>query len=279
MIARLWREPLVHFLLIGLLLFLLYATIGGSSSGRSITVDERVIAELVGRFEGTWQRPPTAEEFRGLIESHVRDEIFYREGVALGLDRDDAQVKRRVRQMVELIAEESGAEKPVTESELRAWLTTHPARYAEPAILTFQQVMIDPARHLPSLDATLKHIRSALAAGTDPATLGDSHMLPARVESMPLDFVARDFGENFATALSTMKVGAWEGPVRSGLGVHFVRLERRVPGRSATLDEVRPAVARDLEADRRARSADAYYRDLRRGYDVVIKAGSAPARP
>ncbi len=276
MFARLAREPLVHFLLIGLLFFLLFAAVGGGGGGRSIKVDGAIVADLAARFQLTWQRPPTPEELRVLVESHVQDEIFYREGLELGLERDDPMIKRRVRQRVVALAEESGAASEVTDAELNTWLSAHPERYAEPALVTFQQVMVDPMKRGPSTGAALKAIQSELAAKRDPATLGDGQMLPPRVDLLPMDLVARDFGEGFAKALAAMKVGSWEGPVRSGYGIHLVRLERRLPGRKPALDEVRLAVARDWEADRRAKAADAYYQRLRKDYDVELTASLPP---
>jgi parvulin-like peptidyl-prolyl isomerase len=150
-------------------------------------------------------------------------------------------------------------------------LKAHPARYSEPAVLTFQQIVVDPAKHGASTEATLKRTRLALAAGADPAAISDSKMLPSRIDSVPLDLIARDFGDGFAAALSKVKLGDWEGPVRSGYGIHLVMVEKRVPGRMPSLDSVLTVVARDLEADRRAKSADAYYQKVRKDYDVVLK--------
>ena len=281
MLKRLAREPLVHFLLIGLGLFALFQLLGGNAGDRSIRVDDRQVAALAARFEATWRRPPTAEELRGMVDSHVRDEIFYREGVALGLDRDDPLVKRQVRRKFEVYAEEIEVSGPPTEQQLEVWLQANRERYSEPAVVTFQQVTIDPLRHDRATESAVAEIRSKLLAGADPAMLGDGRMLSPRIDGMPLDLVARDFGDDFAKALADARVGGWEGPVRSGFGFHLIRLERRVPGRTPALAEVRAAVARDWEADRRTKSLDAYYQRLREEYDVELPASlpaAAPAR-
>ena len=276
MVVRLAREPLVHFLLLGLMLFLLYAVLGGGGADKSIRVDNKTVAALTAQFQLTWQRPPTTAERNALIESYVREEIFYREGLALGLDRDDSQIKKRVRQKFEVYAEESEPSEPPTDAQLQAWLTAHAAIYAEPAIVTFRQVLIDPGRHGSRTDAAVEIIRAKLLAGANPASLGDSQMLPPRIDLMPLDLVARDFGNPVAKALSDMARGKWQGPVRSGYGLHLIFLEARVPGRMPLLEEVRTAVVRDWEADRRKRSVDAHYRNLRQGYDVQMTANPAP---
>lgn len=278
MVLRLSREPLVHFLLIGLLLFALYAMLGGSGAERSIRVDDKVVAALAGQFQATWQRPPTDRELSTLVESYVRDEIFYREGVALGLDRDDPTIKRRVRQKFETVAEESEAAAPPTDAQLDAWLRDHADRYAEPALITFEQVMVDPAKHRGSTEAALQSARKALAAGAAPAEISASRMLPSRFDLFPLDLVERDLGAGFAKELPRLRLGQWEGPVRSGYGIHLVRIEKRIAGRVPPLDEVRKAVARDFEAARRTRAADAYFRRIKDDYRIELTAALPAAQ-
>lgn len=272
MVARLSREPLVHFLLLGLLLFLLYAVLGGSGGDRSIKVDERVVAALTEEFQRTWQRPPTTAETNTLIESYVREEIFYREGMALGLDRDDPSIKRRVRQKFEVMAEESEAAEPPTDAQLNDWLKSHADRYAEPALATFEQILVDPTQEGRSAKAAVQAARRALASGADPSEIGTGRMIPPRFDLFPLDLVERDLGAGFARSLSNLRPGQWEGPIRSGYGYHLVKVDRLVPGRAPSLDEVRRAVARDWEAGRRKKAVDAYYDRLKKEYQIELAA-------
>jgi peptidyl-prolyl cis-trans isomerase C len=274
--ARLGREPLVHFLLIGLLLFVLYGALGGEGAERRIRVDDTVAAALYAQFENTRQRPPTAEEMEGLVEAHVRDEIFYREGVALGLDRGDPTIRRRVGQKYATIAEESEAAAPASNADLQRWLDEHADRYAEPALVSFDQIaFVSPSD---SGAAAIESARTSLAAGTDWRTLGSGRMLLPHYELYPLDLVGRDFGPEFARALVSLEPGEWQGPVRSGYGVHLVRIGRTVPGRAPELAEVRAAVARDYEQARRARSLDTAYRRLREVYRIDYSGEWQPAR-
>lgn len=258
---RISREPLVHFLLIGFLLFALYGFVGGGPRERTINVDDNVAATLYAQFSKTWQRPPTAEEMSGLVESYVRDEIFYREGVTLGLDKDDPTIKRRVSQKFATIAEEQGASSPQTDTELERWMKQHPARYAEPSIVTFDQIMFDSP-------AALEAGRKALAAGADPQQIGGGKMLLPHFELYPIDIIQRDFSTEFARSLLSAPAGEWQGPVRSGYGVHLVRVDKIVSGRAPKLDDVRLAVTRDFEQARRVRALDGAYRKLRQGYRV-----------
>ena len=147
------REPLLHFLVLGLALFLLYNAISGSRGGgdRRIVVNDATVATIVRLHQSTWKRTPTPAELKGLIDAHVRDEVLFREGAAMGLDRDDAVIRRRVQQKLVVIAEESDARAAPTDAELQAYLGKHADRYARPAIVGFDQVMFDPMRHGASL--------------------------------------------------------------------------------------------------------------------------------
>lgn len=268
--GRILREPLVHFLLIGFLLFALYKFVGGGTSDRTIRVDDNVAATLYAQFSKTWQRPPTAEEMNGLVDSYVRDEIFYREGVTLGLDKDDPTIKRRVSQKYATIAEEQGASRSPTDAELERWMKQHPGRYAEPSLITFDQIMFDSP-------AALETGRKALAAGANWQTMGGGRMLLPHFELYPIDIIQRDFGDAFAKALLSARARSWEGPIRSGYGFHLVRVGKIVPGKLPRLGEVRAAVARDYEQDRRTRSTAAAYRELRLNYHVEYAGSWKPA--
>ncbi len=275
---KLIREPLLHFLLIGAGLFLLFNVVAGNKGGgdKRIVVSQSTVDELVQRYQKSWQRPPQSAELQGLIDSHVRDELLYRQGLALGLDRDDSVVRQRVLQKVSVIAEESAGHAPPTDADLQAFATAHADRYSQQAMLGFEQVYFDPTRHGAHLDADLADARKRLAQGADPGTLGDSTLLPASVADIRADRLAQDFGAEFAKALSEAPLHVWLGPVGSGYGQHLVRINSRAPGRAAALADVRDAVTRDWEVERRARAAEAYVTQLRRSYDVVIDAKTAP---
>jgi hypothetical protein len=279
MFRRLLREPLAHFLAIGLLLFLVFRVVGGdrSSAGREIVVNDQVVGALVQQFTGVWQRPPSATELQGLVDSWVREEVLFREGVHMGLDRDDAVIRRRVRQKVDVLAEESQPSQAPTDAELSEWLRTHAARYALVPVLSFEQAMIDPSRHANDLEKVTADVQRRLQRGADPAEATESHLLPARIADTPEDLVARDFGEEFIAALRKLPEASWQGPVHSGFGLHFVKITKRVPGRAPSLDEVRAEVARDVEQDRRERAANAFFAKARANYKVRIEAGPGSA--
>ena len=280
--TRLAREPLVHFLLLGLLLFMAFDVLGGERGAlsRKIVVDDAIVADLAKRYAGVWQRPPSRAELDGLIADYVKDEVLYRQGMAMGLVEDDPVVRRRIRQKLEVMSEESRDSTAPTGAQLESWLRQHADKYRQPPALTFDQVYFDPAKHGGGLGAAVSDARAKLAAGTDFNTLGDVSMLPGHVGNVTPDRIVDDFGDAFASAIAKQPLDRWFGPVRSGLGQHLVRITARKERAMPRLADVRTEVKRDWEDERRSRNAQHYYETVRKDYDVVVtadlgKAGSA----
>ncbi len=285
MLRTLAKEPLIHFLLLGAALFLLDGWLrpAPTPAARSqIVVSEARIQNLTGHFMRTWQRPPTRDELDGLIESHIREEVLVREALALGLDRDDAIIRRRLQQKVEFVSEEAGAFAEPTEPQLEAYLKAHPDAFPVPARATFVQVYLDPNRRKGALDADAARLLETLnraAAPRDPAGVGDRLMLlEPRYENVPQHELARQFGDEFAAALFKQPPGRWVGPLASGYGFHLVRLEALQAGGTAALADVRPLVAREWSNARREEAARDFYRKLREKYAITVQT-PAGARP
>ena len=277
-IRSLLREPLLHFLLIGMLLFLLYGKVAPpSSDGNRITVDQAAISALAGQFQATWSRPPTPEELKGLVDGYVRDEILYREGVALGLLKGDPVIKRRVRQKLEVLIEEEGRSGVASDAELSAYLSKNPAEFRMPPVLSFEQVLFNPGEYGDRLETAVTAAMAALNNGATPESQGKSSMLGTHVDKLPLDLVARDFGDDFAKALESAPIGQWLGPIRSGFGLHLVRISERKPGYLPSLDQARKAVTREWENDKRQAALADNYARLLKEYDVVIEGEKAEA--
>ena len=269
-VRSLLREPLFHFLLIGLGLFILYGQASpGDNASRRIVVGQAQLDGMVAQYQAAWSRPPTAAEIEGLIDTFVRDEIVYREGLSMGLDKDDAVIKRRVRQKYDLIAEEEGARSEPTDADLTAYLKANPRACLQPAIVSFEQIYFEPASTSPEAVGAVK---AALSGRADPAAFGQPSMLPRNFQNVSLDLVARDFGDSFAKQVGAAPVGRWAGPMASGLGVHLVRAGARSAPALPPLDQVRAAVVREWESDRRTRASEAEYRKLREEYDVIVEA-------
>lgn len=268
-LPRILTEPLLHFFVLGAVLFGIYGWIhyGTLDAPDEIVVDSIRVDALRMQYERLWQRPPTETELKGLIDNWVREEILYREGLALGLDRDDPVLRRRIAQKMTFMADEVEPPAP-TEDDLRAWLDAHPDDYRIDPTYSFRQAYFDPGKHPGSLDDMISGARSALANGADAATVGDNTMLPGSMSKATSTQVRRDFGNQFADALAAVPPGAWAGPLQSAYGVHLVLVGDATPAREAALADVRLAVKRDVEAAQRQQADDAFYRALRKRYTV-----------
>jgi hypothetical protein len=260
---------MLHFVLMGIVLFGAYRWLSpGDSGGRRIVITQGVVDDLVTQHVAARGREPSTAELNHLIESYVRDEILYREGVRLGLERDDIVVKRRVRQKIEMIAEEDASTRTPTDADLSAYLTANRARFVQPAILTFEQVFLGPPTSGPRFVHAAALRRGRLRRGHDPGELGRPTLLPHRMTRTPADLVARDFGPSFAAALERLPVGEWVGPLDSSYGAHYVRVSDRAPAVAPPLAAVRDHVVREWENDRRQRARNDAYAKMRADYQV-----------
>jgi hypothetical protein len=269
MMRRLLREPVLHFLLIGLLIFFAYGLLAErGDEAQRIVVSQAAVDALAREHRARWMRPPTEQELAGLVDAHVRDEILYREGVALGLDRDDPVIKRRVRQKLEVVAEEQLARDAPDDADLAAYLAKHAERFARPGTVSFEQIYFAATTPAAQVEAA----RAAAMRGGDPARLGQPTMLPSAAQNAPLDLAARDFGREFVAEIEKLPLDTWAGPVPSAFGQHLVRVTARTPALTPPLAELRAAVAREWENERRMASLAENYKALRGRYEVVIEA-------
>src|SRR3954467_12610319 len=271
-IRTLLGEPMLHFLVIGMALFGVYRWVSaGDSGGLRIVITQGVVDDLVAQHVAARGREPSTTELNHLVESYVRDEILYREGVRLGLERDDIVVKRRVRQKIEMIAEEDASTRAPTDADLSAYLTANQARFVQPAILTFDQIFIGESTSGPGVVNVVAVTREALRKGGAPEKFGKPTLLPHRMTRTPADLVARDFGASFAAALEKAPLGEWVGPIVSSFGAHYVRVSDRPPSAVPPLAAVRDHVVREWENERRQRARNDAYTKMRGEYQASIE--------
>ena len=269
---KLWREPLVHFLFIGALLFMLFDLTREESGdpANRILVSESQVEQLAAQFRRTWLRPPTQVELAGLIESYVRDEIYYREALAMGLDRNDPQVRQRMRLKLEFLLEDLTAEQPPTDEVLDSYLQQNPEKFLIAPRLSFRQVFLSFDRGR-ALDADAEKLLVQLQTGAAAEPPGDPTMLPYEQTAVPERMIARTFGERFAKAVMEIEPGTWQGPLFSGFGAHLVLVADRVEGRLPNLAGIRAEVEQEYLAERRRELKEDAYRKLREGYEIVIE--------
>jgi PPIC-type PPIASE domain len=275
LVKNLVREPLLHFLLLGALIFVAFKFIVRETSepGRILITQGR-IDSLETAFSRTWRRPPSASELEGLIRDYVREEVFAREAVALGLDKDDTIIRRRLRQKLEFISEDVAAYADPSDGQLQAYLKEHPDTFRGDRRFSFSQVYLDPQRRRGNLSRDAAQVLAQLGrpgSKVDPAALGDSLLLENEFKALPASEVVKQFGEKFAASLGEMTTGQWHGPIESGFGVHLVFLSERTDGSLPSLKDVHAAVRREWTNARRMEANEKFYQTLLQRYIVTIE--------
>lgn len=276
------REPLVHFLLIGAALFVLFGFVSEDETAGTesrIEITDGTVERLIAGWEKTWQRPPTEVELRGLVDGHIREEVFVREALALGLDADDVIIRRRLAQKMEFITEDLGRLVAPQESDLRRFFDENPDMFREPARLSFRLIYFNTdSRADAAADARrlLETIRSGRVI--DPDTAGDRLMLDSSYELVAERDVSRLFGSRFAAALFAAEGIGWQGPFESGYGLHLAeildRRAARLPDFPVVRDDVRSAW---LEAERKRVEQEVFER-LKSRYEIVDLTREGPSR-
>jgi hypothetical protein len=269
-LARLLREPLVHFLLLGGVLFVIFGR-GGSDAGvadRQIVVSEADIERLAEGFSRTWHRPPAADELEAQIRDYIREEVLYRTALALGLDKDDTIIRRRLRQKMEFLFED--AVPPPQEADLRAYLQAHPEKFRTQPLISLRQVFVSQTRGATAEADARRILAELVSAAPGAANEGDALLLGDGFSRMPLDRIAALFGDSFAQAVAQSAPGGWVGPLRSGYGLHLVLVTAVEPGKLPPFEQVRSAVEREWFAEHRAAVQAAQYQSLLAGYRVIV---------
>jgi peptidyl-prolyl cis-trans isomerase C len=257
------REPLVHFLIAGAALFLIMSRFGADdSSDRSIIIDKAQVTRLATQWQQTWRRPPTQQELDSLIRDHIKEEIYYREAIRLGLDVDDPIIRRRLRTKMEFLATAQVENEGPTDAELKRFHDANRPRYIAGGSFSFEQ------RFFADDETAARKAIVALNAGQPVST--PSTGIPASMKAVDADQIASAFGNDFARDLVRLKRDEWDGPVRSGFGWHTVKIQDAGVSKNPLFADVRQQVANDWRAETRASREAAAYQTLLDGYDIRI---------
>ena len=274
------REPLLHFAAIGLMLFVADGFVnrgpGGVEPSRQIALTLDDLRQLDIYFESQWRRPPTAQEFSRLVEDKVQQEVLYREALAMGLDKEDTIVKRRMAQKLQFVAEDVATAHEPDAAELKAWYEKNRDRFALLGRITFRQRYFsrdsrgDQARA--DAERTLAKLAGEPVNSPVAASLGDQFMLQEYYADRTSEQLGKDFGPAFAQAVFQSKPGSWQGPIESGFGWHLVFVDSFVPGRSPAFEEVEPDVKTAWLGEQKAEAWRRAYDAMRGKYTVMLPA-------
>jgi PPIC-type PPIASE domain len=272
MIKKFFQDPLSQFLLIGAALFVVYAIMNPASPGdsdRKIVVSAGRIEQLASIFAKTWQRPPTPEELKGLIDDYVIEEVYYRKAVTMGIDKNDTMIRRRMRQKMEFLSDDAAALAEPGDEELKSYLAANESKFRVEPVYTFRQIFFNPEKHPGDPQAYVQARAEVLHTGGE--VEGDQTLLPVSFEEVSARTVDSTFGTGFAKKLDDLTLGQWSGPVASGIGLHLVRLESRQPGRLPDLQQIRPLVQREWANQKRLDLRQKFNAELLKDYKVVIE--------
>lgn len=282
--SQLFKEPLFHFLILGLVIYAGYAWLNPDDESESalvIRVGEGEREWIGTSFEKRWRRPPTPKELDGLVREYVRETVFYREALAMGLDQDDTIVRRRLAQKLEFLVQDLIDVTPPTEEQLEAYFDEHRANYTSPDLITFSHAFVDPDKRGDETWRYAETVREGLNRADDPIRgakeLGDPFMLqhyyPERTEGE----ISKLFGGEFARSVSESSIGTWHGPVLSGYGMHFVYVHDKQSFPEPAFAEVQNRVAEDWLAAKRDELNEEYRERLLDKYTIVIEDDPASA--
>jgi peptidyl-prolyl cis-trans isomerase C len=268
---KLLRDPLVHFLLAGALLFALLDWRDDVADPEQIVIGSDDVRQLLAAATTMRGRELTPEELDAIVEPMIRDEVYYREALALGLDEDDDSVRTRLIEKMRYLTEDLADPEPASDEELRAFYAENPRRFLIPEMVTFEQRFFNPRERGESISADVEAALGELQSGADPSRFGDSTPLREKFEDAPREQVAVLFGDAIADALFSMPAGEWRGPYESDFGLHLIRLAVRTEARQPAFDEIRDTVMETFAADRRRERNESTYRAMRDRYDIVVE--------
>ena len=287
------REPLLHFLLLGFALFAVYAYMHrgrmGIESSRQIFVSLDELQQMDLYFESQWHRQPTAAEFQAMVEDKVREEVLYREGLAMGLDKDDTIVKRRMAQKMQFLAEDVAAAHEPSTSELKAWFEKNKNQFALPSRYSFRHLYFSPDKRGKNAQQDAAKVLAKLAGQPEDSKLavssGDSFMFQDYYADRTPEAIAKEFGPPFAVAVEKLTPRSWQGPVESGYGWHLVYVDTVIPGRIPAFEEMEQDVKTAWLANQKRQAWQKAYAEMRGKYTVLLpgpsdkEAAQAPTPP
>jgi hypothetical protein len=282
-LKQLLEEPLLHFLLIGACIYLLYgmyANDADNTDARVITVSARDIQSLQDQWQRVWSRPPTEAELARAINAHVRVKILHREALGMGLDAGDTVIERRLAQKVELLARSLITPEEPTLEQLEGWYASNEDRFKQPDLYTLTQIYFSPdERGDATLDDALNSLDQLNRPGKMPTEFseyGDAFVLRNHYEKRTELQLRKLFGTGFVDQIVNLETGVWHGPLLSGYGAHLVMINEVVRSTRPALDEVMDEIKNEWLAEQIDQLSERFVSDLISRYEIDIEANRAP---
>lgn len=265
---KLLKEPLVHFLGGALLVFGFFWATGTNRdpADYEITIGETDVERLKAGWAQNFRRAPTQDELDSLIDQEVKEEIYYREALRLGLDRNDPLIRRRLFTKMRFLDNQEGSEDNPSDTILQKWLDDHPGKYALSSLYDLEQIYLGQSPG-DSISETLDDLNQGTM---EPDAIGQPISLPAQLSQTGAFEITRQFGEKFAAELSNIEIGLWQGPIQSGFGQHLVKITSKTPGKPPALDDVRQAVTNDWRAAQTASLEEAAFDKYSSQYEIKV---------
>lgn len=276
-LTRLLKEPLLQFLIIGGAIYGAYALFeapGGGYRENVIRVDSTRINGMISAWEARWNRPPTRQEVDGLIQAYIKEDVLYRQAVAMGLNEDDPVTRRRMAQKLEFITSDLAAMQEPAEGELEQFFRDNLEEYGEPDRISFTQLFFDPDARgdatLADAERVLERLRTRVEPAGEPGEPGDRLMLQSHFASASKLDIQRQFGSHFAGQVMGLEPGQWHGPVLSGYGVHLVYVHSLEVAPPPQFEEARARVLEDWQAEKRKAFNAAFLDSLKAQYEIIV---------
>jgi hypothetical protein len=269
-----WRkEPLLHFLVIGAMIFVFFSIANkeeAAVSGNKIIVSSAEIERLGYNWSKRWNRPPTETELQGLIESYIKEEVYYREALTLGLDQNDTILRRRLMQKMEFLSNDLAELNQPDETELNEYFIDNQDKYELPARISFTHTYFSMDKRGAKASEYAKNVLLELKSSRAPER-GDSFMLEYDfVQETPFE-VERLFGKGFAEQLFRLGTNSWHGPIESGYGLHLVRISEKIDARMPDLASVIDKVRTDWMFEQRQKTNKEIYERFKERYEIVVE--------
>lgn len=279
------KEPLLHFLVAGSVLFAAYGWLNRGADGetdhaaRTVRITANEVEWLKQTWARQWQRPPSEDELKGLVADYLKEELLAREARALKLDENDTVVRRRLAQKMQFMVQDTAQLAEPDEAALRRVYDAHRERFQSPARITFTHVYFNRERRGARAEADARAALQKLSrtgAAASASDLGDRFLSQYEFGEADEQAVASVLGAEFARRVFALDIGTWQGPIESGYGLHLVRVAHRQPAQPREFGAVRDEVLALWRRQREEEGREQYFAALLKKYDVVVDESIKP---